>query len=36
MDIHIDDESINDKFLVTTQTLVPSEEVVHISKITKL
>jgi hypothetical protein len=34
--IHIDDEVTNNKVLVTTPTLVPSEEVVHISKITKL
>jgi hypothetical protein len=33
-DIHIHiDEIINDKVLVTTPTLVPSEEVIHISKI---
>jgi hypothetical protein len=31
--IHIDDEVIKDKVLVTTRTLVPSEEVVHINKI---
>jgi hypothetical protein len=34
-DIHTDinNEIINDKVLVTTPTLVPSEEVTHISKI---
>jgi hypothetical protein len=34
--IRISEEIITDKVMVTTPTLVPSEEVTHISKITKL